>query len=115
MFPPRDYRDARDGHFPRPTTKYFNGAAVDVPMRSVSSTAILRAGYDEEESVMAVEFISSLMDNKVYFFRTVPKEVWEAFLEAPSKGRFFQEHIRSNIGNPTDGGYEWCYGHVANR
>ena len=93
-----------------PKNTYVKGSTVYMEMQPVNSTAILAAGYDMDNSVMAVQFISNLMDDQTYFFRPVPLSVWEAFLEAPSKGKFFHEHIRTNIGNPLDGGYEWNAG-----
>ena len=88
--------------------RYNEGDHVEIQMQPVESSAILAAGYDQDANVLAVQFVSHLMDGMTYMFRPVPQEVWEAFLEAPSKGKFFHEHIRSNIGPTIDGGYEWC-------
>ena len=84
------------------------GDMLTFSMQPIASSAILAAEYDPDHSIMAMQFLSHLLDGKTYMFRPVPEEVWQAFLESDSKGRFFHEHIRSNIRNPIDGGYEWC-------
>lgn len=48
-------------------------------------------GYDRASSTLLVVF----RDGQVYEFFLVPPAVHEAFLLAPSKGRFFNEHFLS--------------------
>jgi lysyl-tRNA synthetase class 2 len=56
----------------------------------VESTAIAAIDYDEERTKLQVEFASG----EHYVYVGVPAEVHRSFLEADSKGRFFQAEIR---------------------
>ena len=56
----------------------------------VDSTAIQEIDYDEERSKLLVRFQSG----ERYVYVGVPGEVHRSFVEAPSKGGFFQAEIR---------------------
>jgi lysyl-tRNA synthetase class 2 len=56
----------------------------------VSSSMIAAVGYDEDREVLEVEFSSGT----VYRYLRVSLAVFEAFLAARSKGRFFNERIK---------------------
>jgi hypothetical protein len=56
----------------------------------VSSSVIAALGYNEDREVLEVEFTSGT----VYRYLHVGIEVYEDFLAAPSKGRFFNERIK---------------------
>ena len=56
----------------------------------VSSSMIAAIGYDEETETLEVEFASGA----VYRYRGIHQDVFEDFRAAPSKGRFFNHHIR---------------------
>ncbi len=56
----------------------------------VSSSAISSVGYDEQRSVLEVEFQSGA----VYDYFDVPPKVWRALQKAPSKGQFVSRRIR---------------------
>jgi len=56
----------------------------------VDSTAISDIDYDAERSKLLVRFISG----ERYIYVGVPGEVHRSFVEADSKGRFFQAEIR---------------------
>ena len=56
----------------------------------VSSSMIAAIGYDEETETLEVEFVSGA----VYRYRSVNQDVVEDFRAAPSKGRFFNQHIK---------------------
>ena len=56
----------------------------------VDSTAIQDIDYDEERAKLLVRFQSG----ELYVYVGVPGEVCRSFLEADSKGRFFQAEIR---------------------
>lgn len=56
----------------------------------VESAAIREIDYDEERSKLLVRFQSG----ERYVYVGVPGEVHRSFLEADSKGRFFQAEIR---------------------
>jgi hypothetical protein len=55
----------------------------------VDSSVIRLIGYDRDSSTLLVVF----RDGHVYEFFLVPPSVYEAFLQAPSKGRFFNDHF----------------------
>jgi len=56
----------------------------------VASTAISEIDYDPERAKLLVRFISG----ERYVYVGVPGEVHRSFVEADSKGRFFQSQIR---------------------
>jgi lysyl-tRNA synthetase class 2 len=56
----------------------------------VDSTAISDIDYDAERAKLLVRFISG----ELYVYVGVPGEVHRSFVEAESKGRFFQSQIR---------------------
>jgi hypothetical protein len=57
--------------------------------KSVDSSNIESAAYEDGE--MEVKFKSG----KTYRFVSVPKEVFEAFMNADSKGKYFNQHIKA--------------------
>jgi KTSC domain len=54
------------------------------------SSSIRSAGYDGKRQRLEVEFVHG----DVYAYLEVPRRTYEALLRAPSKGAFFNEHIR---------------------
>lgn len=56
----------------------------------VESTAISEIDYDAERAKLLVRFQSG----EQYAYVGVPEEVCRSFVEAESKGRFFQQQIR---------------------
>lgn len=56
----------------------------------VSSSSVTSIGYDADTETLEVEFVTG----RVYSYRGVEEEVHEAFMSAPSKGQFFNEHIK---------------------
>ncbi len=56
----------------------------------VESTAIQVIDYDAERAKLFVRFVSG----ERYVYVGVPGEVCRSFLDAASKGRFFQAEIR---------------------
>ncbi|HWM90543.1 MAG TPA: KTSC domain-containing protein [Thermoanaerobaculia bacterium] len=58
--------------------------------RSVSSSAIASIGYDPEMKMLEVEFSSGA----VYDYYGVSRKVYEALMEAESKGQFLSRRIR---------------------
>ena len=56
----------------------------------VTSSAISSVGYDDRSSVLEVEFRSGA----VYNYLNVPKKVYRALLNAPSKGSFVSRRVR---------------------
>jgi hypothetical protein len=58
--------------------------------QAIVSSTIAAVGYDENTGTLEVEF----SDGKVYEYQGVPKDVYEAFMNSDSKGRFFAAQIR---------------------
>ena len=56
----------------------------------VESTTLAMVGYDENLERLQLEFCS----RAVYLYFGVPAAVYEALLDAPSKGRYFNGTIR---------------------
>jgi len=54
------------------------------------STAIRFISYDEDAERLSVTFITG----RRYVYEQVPKDVFEAFLSASSRGGFFNSEIR---------------------
>ena len=57
----------------------------------VASSNISYVNYDGDENILEVEF----KNGAVYSYDAVPEHVFEFFLESPSKGKFFHQHIRN--------------------
>jgi hypothetical protein len=56
----------------------------------VESSSLRSIGYDRATSTLEVEFANG----GVYRYAGVPAELWSAFRQADSKGKFFQDHVR---------------------
>ena len=56
----------------------------------VVSESIAAIGYDDDAEVLEVEFVSGA----VYRYRGVSQDVFEDLRQAPSKGAFFNRHIK---------------------
>jgi hypothetical protein len=63
-------------------------------MPAVVSSAILRIEYNEFARELHVTFTSG----NTYSYYGVPKDVYERFLHAPSKGQFFNDYIKDRYG-----------------
>lgn len=59
-------------------------------MIPVSSSVIDAIGYDAATSDLMVVF----RDGHIYEFHMVPRRVWDEFLNAVSKGEFFNEMLK---------------------
>lgn len=57
-----------------------------------TSTAISAIDYDPSRAKLFVRFVSG----ERYVYVGVPGEVHRSFVEADSKGRFFQMHVRDH-------------------
>ena len=60
------------------------------PKQPVASTNLHSVGYDERTQTLEVQFVSG----RVYQYYEVPANVHERLMQAPSKGKFFNMHIR---------------------
>jgi len=63
---------------------------ADLKRSRVVSSTIRSIGYDRRTAVLEIEFA----DGDLYKYFMVPRLTYQAFLEAPSKGRFFSESVR---------------------
>ena len=59
-------------------------------MIRVNSTAIVAIGYDEQNMQMKITF----QQGHTYDFCRVPKNIFEALRRAPSKGTYYNLHIK---------------------
>lgn len=57
----------------------------------VVSESIASIGYDDDAETLEVEFVTGA----VYRYSGVPQDVYEDFRQAPSKGGFFNQHIKN--------------------
>ena len=60
---------------------------------AVESSTIASVGYDLTQGLLQLEFCS----RAVYHYYGVPARVYEALLEAPSKGSYFNRAIRGSF------------------
>lgn len=60
-------------------------------MRPVSSSEIAALGYDPSKGLLRALFV----EGGLYEYEQVPAKLYEQLLQAPSIGRFFNEHIRN--------------------
>jgi hypothetical protein len=61
-----------------------------MPRETVDSSAIAAVQYDGAGQHLDIE----LTNGRVHRYIDVPREVYEAFMAAESKGRFYNDHIR---------------------
>ena len=57
---------------------------------ALESTTLVTVSYDDARELLQLEFCS----RAVYLYFGVPEAVFEALLDAPSKGRYFNGAIR---------------------
>ena len=57
------------------------------------SSVIRRFVYDETKHELAIELVTG----KTYVYEDVPRETYDAFLAAPSKGGFYNTQIRDEF------------------
>jgi hypothetical protein len=60
---------------------------------TVESTTIATVVYDEAQELLQLEFCS----RAIYLYFGVPAAVHQALLDAPSKGRYFNQTIRGEF------------------
>lgn len=56
----------------------------------VSSSNVRSVGYDESSATLEVEFLSGA----IYRYFNVPRATYDAFMAAPSKGKFLNWQIK---------------------
>jgi hypothetical protein len=60
---------------------------------TVESTTLATVAYDEARELLQLEFCS----RAVYLYFGVPVAIHQALLDAPSKGRYFNQSIRGRF------------------
>lgn len=58
----------------------------------VQSSNLLAIGWDSNTSELQVQFVNG----RIYSYQTVPEELYMGLVNAPSKGSFFAQTIRSH-------------------
>jgi hypothetical protein len=58
-----------------------------------TSTSIAAAGYSAVLQIMRIRYI----EGRVYDYKNVPRAVYEAFVDADSKGQFVNWHIKPHF------------------
>lgn len=58
----------------------------------VNSSNIRAVGYEEETATLVVEF----EDGAIYHYLNVPSPIFEGLLSAPSKGTYFDRHVKKS-------------------
>ncbi|HEY3147226.1 MAG TPA: KTSC domain-containing protein [Dongiaceae bacterium] len=61
-----------------------------MPKETVGSAAIESVNYDEQKQELDIE----LTTGRVYRYFGVPPDVYDALMDAESKGRFYNDHVR---------------------
>ena len=64
---------------------------MSIPMQHVDSSNIEAVGYDEDSSLLVIEFKSGA----VYEYEAVPKEVYEELMDAESVGKTFNRLVKT--------------------
>jgi len=70
--------------------KIVPSALPQIARRPVASSMMRSAGYDDAHAVLEIEFVTGT----IYRYHAVPKREWTGLMEAGSKGRYFEAHIR---------------------
>jgi hypothetical protein len=65
-------------------------ALPQIARRPVISSMMRSAGYDDAHAVLEIEFVTG----RVYRYHAVPRSAWTGLMDAESKGRYFDAHIR---------------------
>lgn len=60
--------------------------------KSINSSAIASASYDDEDQSLEVTFNSG----QTYTFAQVPQDIFEGLVGSPSPGRFYHSVIKGN-------------------
>jgi hypothetical protein len=61
-----------------------------IDMQPVESSQIAAVGFDSAENILAVQF----KRGGLYFYHDVPREKFDALMQAESVGKFHAQHIK---------------------
>ena len=67
--------------------------AEHISLNGVMSSLLAAIGYNREKQILAVEFSSGV----IFHYAGVGPDLWQAFLESPSQGRYYSQHIRGKF------------------
>ena len=59
----------------------------------VASSNLVRCRYDDANTVLEIEF----KGGRIYQYFDVPQNTFEGLVQAPSKGKFFNEMIKNSF------------------
>lgn len=69
---------------------------MKMEMHNFRSTAIWAAAYDPDKRLLVLCFTSN--PHMEYDYPGVPAHIWQGLVLAPSKGRYYNDHIRDIFG-----------------
>lgn len=75
---------------PPPARKSAGPALPRIARCAVASSMMRSAGCDDSHAVLEIEFVTG----HLYRYHAVPRRDWIGLMEAKSKGRYFEAHIR---------------------
>jgi hypothetical protein len=64
-----------------------------IALTDLTSTTLTAAFYDRSQQKLQLDF----RDGSRYVYSRVPPDLFRGLLAAPSKGRFFNHHIRGHL------------------
>jgi hypothetical protein len=71
---------------------------AEITLIPVESSQIEAIGYDQSRQVLAIKFKNKTGTGPTYEYGNVSQTLFDEFLAADSKGRFFRDRIKSNSG-----------------
>lgn len=70
-----------------------------IDLTPVESSQIEAIGYSPNRQVLVIKFKNKTGTGPTYEYDNVPLALFDEFLHADSKGRFFRDRIKSNSGD----------------
>lgn len=67
--------------------------AERISLNGVMSSLLSAVGYNREKQILAVEFSSGA----IFHYAGVPPDLFQAFIESESYGRYYSQHIRGKF------------------
>jgi hypothetical protein len=71
----------------------------EITLTPVESSQIEAIGYSPARQVLAIKFKNKTGTGPTYEYDNVSQTLFDEFLAADSKGRFFRDRIKSNSGD----------------
>lgn len=71
-----------------------NGCVIShIPREPVNSSALAAVGYSKHLHALEVEFVNGA----IYRYLDVPPQIYRGLMDASSKTRFYDEHVRGHF------------------